>query len=336
MTEKLADKLARASGPEACEGDSTECPDGASMKSLRPLILAQLFTGMALFGSATPLSKIIADAFPIFSASFLRMAIASLVLAPFVIARRDELRAATRKDWLVIFAIAGAGMVGFTAALLFGMSMTTGVIGATIMSATPAVTALGAVIFFGAEMNGRKAGALALAVAGILAINHLREHGGEEGGAVLFGSALVVLAICLEAAFTLLSKQLSEGVSSLSATFAAVTIAAPLFVALAFIFDSRPFDYAAGDPGAWAALLFWGAATGGLAPVIWYKGVRQSPGALVAGFMSVMPVTALLLSYILLGEAFRWVHLAGFGLVFAGLLLMIREHAAEADRSAPN
>jgi drug/metabolite transporter (DMT)-like permease len=43
--------------------------------------------------------------------------------------------------------------------------------------------------------------------------------------------------------------------------------------------------------------------------------------------MSVMPLTALGLSYALLGEAFRWVHLAGFGLVFTGLVLMILEHA---------
>lgn len=307
--------------------------ENPSRLSLRPLILVQLFTGMALFGSATPLSKIIAEAFPVFSASFLRMAIASLVLAPFMVMRRKELLSATHKDWIVISAIAVAGMVGFTAALLFGMRLTTGVIGATIMSATPALTAFAAVIFLGAAMNARKAGALALAVAGILAINLLRKSGEDTGDAVVLGALLVILAICFEAAFTLLSKQLSDGVSSLAATFAATTIAAPLFAGLAFAFDSQPFDFGGADSGAWIAVLFWGAATGGLAPVIWYNGVRRAPGALVAGFMSVMPISALLLSYILLNESFRWAHLIGFGLVFAGLLLMILEHAEEAGRN---
>ena len=41
-----------------------------------------------------------------------------------------------------------------------------------------------------------------------------------------------------------------------------------------------------------------------------------------------MPVSALALSYGLLGETFRWVHLAGFGIVFAGVLLMSVEHAS--------
>ncbi|HCJ44130.1 MAG TPA: hypothetical protein DHV58_08965 [Erythrobacter sp.] len=47
--------------------------------------------------------------------------------------------------------------------------------------------------------------------------------------------------------------------------------------------------------------------------------------------MAVMPLSALVLSYVLLGESFRWSHLLGFGLVFAGLVLMIVEHAKSAD-----
>ena len=65
--------------------------------------------------------------------------------------------------------------------------------------------------------------------------------------------------------------------------------------------------------------------------MIWYAGVRKAPGALAAGAMAIMPITALVMSYVLLGEAFRWVHLAGFGLVFAGLLLMIVENTKGED-----
>jgi len=258
------------------------------------------------------------------------MVIALAVLAPFVYARRKELLQATRKDWLVIGLIALVGMVGFTASMLFGMRLTTGVIGSTIMSATPAVTAIAAVIFLGAAMNIKKAGAIGLAVAGVLSINLLRSKGGD-GDAVYIGSALVVLAVCFEAAFTLLSKHLSDSLSSISATFAASAIATPLFVILALLFDPQPFQYDNGNLSVWSAVLFWGAASGGLAPVLWYNGVRRSPGALAAAFMAVMPISALSLSYVLLGEHFYWSHVLGFGLVFAGLILMIFEHAKEAE-----
>ena len=50
--------------------------------SSSPATIAQLLTGMALFGTATPLSKIVGAHFSIFTASCLRMVIASVVLAP--------------------------------------------------------------------------------------------------------------------------------------------------------------------------------------------------------------------------------------------------------------
>ncbi len=56
-------------------------------------------------------------------------------------------------------------------------------------------------------------------------------------------------------------------------------------------------------------------------------------GVRTAGAMAIMSLTALMSSYLLPGEAFRWVHLAGFGLVFAGLVLMILEHASRSTRN---
>ena len=300
-------------------------------KRISASTLIQLLSGMALFGTATPLSKIIGQNFPIFTASFLRMAIASLVLAPFVWAATKRFKEAKRSDIAVIAAIAAFGMVGFTATMLFGMRMTTGVIGSTIMSATPAVTALAAVLFLGAAMNWRNAGALALAVAGIAAINLLHGNDGGGGNAIVLGAALVVVAVCFEAAYTLLSRRLSIGITSIEATLAASLMAAPVFILLAWQFDPEPFAFAGASQEAWAALIFWGAMTGGLAPVLWYRGVRKAPALLSAGAMSVMPVTSLVTSYLLLGETFQWSHLIGFGLVFLGLILMIFEHAGAQD-----
>lgn len=281
---------------------------------------------MALFGTATPLSKIIGESYSVFSASFARMAIASAVLTPFVIVATNRFSSATRKDLVVMAAIAGAGMVGFTATMLFGMTLTTGVIGSTIMSAAPAVTALAAVVFLGASVNARKISALVLAVCGVTAINVFRGEA-SGGNAVLLGAGLVIIAVCFEAAYTLLSRQLSSGLSSPAATLGASLMAAPLFIVLAVLFDPAPFDFSTSSIRAVSALLFWGAATGGLAPVLWYRGVRSAPPALAAGCMAIMPVTSLLLSYSLLDESFEWAHALGFGLVFAGLMLMIWEHA---------
>ena len=214
-------------------------------QSSSPLTVVQLLVGMGLFGTSTPLSKIVGENFSVFTASCLRMTIASLVLAPAVWFATDRFARVQRSDWKVIVAISAFGMVGFTATMLFGMRLTTGVIGSTIMSATPAVTALAAVVFFGAAMNWRKAGALALGVGGIAVINLFRGSGDGQGGdALLLGAALVGAAICMEAAYTLLSRKLSDGISSLETTLAAAIMAASAGVTL----SGMPFAPDSADP----------------------------------------------------------------------------------------
>jgi drug/metabolite transporter (DMT)-like permease len=49
-------------------------------------------------------------------------------------------------------------------------------------------------------------------------------------------------------------------------------------------------------------------------------------GTTAAGFMGVMPVSAVLLSYLLLGEPFSLVHLAGMAAVLAGIAAVARSH----------
>lgn len=302
-----------------------------SNNKTNPLLYLQLFAGMALFGSATPLSKIIGEGFPVFTASLMRMLIAGAVLAPFVAGRLGELRKASASDWRSIAGIALFGMIGFTATMLFGMRMASGVVGSTIMSMSPAVTALAAFIFLKEGYNSRKGAALGLAVLGAVLINVLSGGGENNSGnapsnAMVWGSLLVFIAVCLEAAYTLLAKTVSDALSALTITFAATILAIVPFAILSALFDPSFFDLSQAEARHWWALGFWGAMTAGLAPVLWYTGVRQAPGSLAAGFMAVMPLSALTLSYILLDESFRWPHLVGFGLVFLGVLLMMREH----------
>jgi drug/metabolite transporter (DMT)-like permease len=76
-------------------------------------------------------------------------------------------------------------------------------------------------------------------------------------------------------------------------------------------------------------VLWWGVGTMALGSVLWYRGIARAAGGTAAGFMGVMPVSALVLSYALLGEPFRWPHLVGFAVVFAGVILVASAHARE-------
>lgn len=47
--------------------------------------------------------------------------------------------------------------------------------------------------------------------------------------------------------------------------------------------------------------------------------------------MGVIPVSALVLSNVLLDEPFRWIHFLGFGIVLAGVAFIAIAHARMSD-----
>jgi drug/metabolite transporter (DMT)-like permease len=287
---------------------------------------AQLALGMVVFGSATPVSKIVTGAVPPFVGSLVRVAIGALALLPFALARWSSVRAMSRADWLRTAVIALFGMFGFTVLMLYGMRSVSGVAGAIVMSTTPAVTATASVLFLGDRASWRVLTAVALAVAGVLVL-HL---GGGTGGAEEPGSWLGVLlvfgAVLCEACYTLLGKRVTRDVDPLVVAFLAAALAVPAFVPFA-LWQASEFEPGAVGPRAWTALAWYGAGTLALGSWLWYSGVARARGAVAAGFMGLMPASALGLSYVLLDEPFRWVHPLGFATVFAGVLLISWEHA---------
>ena len=307
------------------------------------LLYAQLAAGMIVFGSATPVSKLVTDAMPVFIGSGLRVAVGALALAPFV-SDWSLLRRMSRRDWALVLVIAVFGMFGFSALLLLGMRMISGVYGAVVMATTPAVTAMAAVLFLGERPTWRRIAALALAVGGVLI---LQVTGAGGGGGVaadraasdpltrviaglpsstLLGMAFVFGAVCCEAVYTLVGRRMSRALDPILVAFLAAALSLPLFLPLALL-QWPSFDVSATGWQGWVSVLWYGAGTLALGSWLWYAAITRTPGSVAAAFMGLMPVSALVLSYVLLGEPFHPVHLAGFATVFAGVLLMSWEHA---------
>ena len=292
----------------------------------RWLVYAQLAAGMAIFGSATPMSKIVTEAFPVFLASGLRMVLSAAVLLPIVWAMKTPVRDFEKRDWGVLAAIALVGMFGFTVLLLFGMKMVSGVTGSIVMSTAPAVTAALSFLFYKDRLGWRKSAGIALAVAGVLLLNVTGKEDQSGGGSPLLGTVLVFLAVCSEAGYTLFGKLATERLTPYAIAGLSAAISIPIFLPFA-VWDASGFDFAKPGTGEWIALVWWGAGTMVLGSVLWYSGVAKVEGSTAAGFMGVMPASALILSYVLLGEPFLWPQLAGFAIVFAGVCVIAWAHA---------
>jgi drug/metabolite transporter (DMT)-like permease len=290
----------------------------------QPLKLA---AGMAAFGSATPVSKIITEAMPVFIGSVFRVALGSLALGVFMGGRFTAVRSYSRRVWLYIFAIAIFGMFGFTALMLYGMKMVPGVVGATVMSTTPAITAAASMLFLKDRPTWRKLVAICLAVTGVAVLQWGRMGDGDDGtGSPIQGSLLILGAVCCEAAYTLLGKKASQYADPLTVAFLASVLSLPLFLPFA-VWQWAQFDISVINNKIWLAVVWYGVGTLALGSWLWYTGIAKVQGTIAAAFMGIMPLSALVLSYILLDESFQMIHLLGFGTVFSGVVLISWEHA---------
>lgn len=302
-------------------------------------VRTRLAIGMIVFGSATPVSKLVIEAMPAFVGALLRVGVGALVLAPFVVTRWRTVRDMTAGDWVKAGVIALFGMFGFTVLLLYGMRSVSGAVGAIVMSTAPAVTAAASMLFVGDRPTWRKFTAIALAVAGVLLL-HLGGGGDGSSGdgsavgwGLWLGIALVFGAVCCEACYTLVGKSVSESVDPLVVAFLAALLALPIFVPFA-IGQWSDFDPGGVGAGAWSAAIWYGAGTLALGSWLWYSGIQHTEGTVAAAFMGLMPASALGLSYLLLDQPFRWIHPIGFIAVFAGVMLIAWEHGRMARTSS--
>ncbi|TQN44367.1 threonine/homoserine efflux transporter RhtA [Blastococcus colisei] len=283
----------------------------------------QLALGFAVFGSATPISQIIGRSFPTFIGSLGRMLIAALLLAPLLIGQRQAFRGLSRRELASLGLITVFGMVGFTLFLLYGLSLTTGVAASVIMATTPAMTAVGAWLFFHEALTKLKVAALVLAFAGVAVVNGSQYGQGGIGNwtSIVFGGLLVFGAVCCQALYTLAGKPAGEQLSPVQITGVTSAAAAVLFVPLA-LFQVGGFDASQVETSGLVALLWWGAGTLALGTLFMYSGMQTASGLIASAFTGVMPVSALVLSYVLLGEPFRWIHVLGFAVVVASIVVV--------------
>lgn len=295
-----------------------------------------LVAGMACFGSATPVSAIVGRGFPPWLGSALRMAVAAACLVPLaVLARRrdderplrEEARSWSGHDWFLLVGIAAIGTFGFSILMLVGMRHAPGAVAAVVMATTPAVTGIGAVVFLRDRLDWRRATAVALAVIGVVIVNLSADSGQGSGQRVVFGALLVFAAVVCEASYSLMGKRLSADLSPLTMVTAASVLALGLFLPLA-LWEAGSFDWARPTAGQWLAVAWWGAGTMAAGSVLWFRGMARVAAGAAAPFMGVMPVSALVLSYALLGESFQWIHTLGMGVVLAGLVLVVRSGAS--------
>ncbi|TWB18725.1 drug/metabolite transporter (DMT)-like permease [Nitrospirillum amazonense] len=283
-----------------------------------------LTAAMVLVGLSVPISKMAVTAVPPLVAADVRFALAALALSPWAIRHGRRALPATGGDWASLALLSLFGMVLFNVFLMYGLRGTSATTAGILTSTIPAVTALCAAAILRERLTLRNGAAIALAMAGIAALN-LASHGahGADGGAgdTLRGNALVLGAVVSEGLYNVYARRLA-GVSPLAVTFLANLMAAVLALPFAVLTarGMTPESLWGGlSPGAWALYAAASLGNGLVAVVFWLRGAARIPASRSGLFTGLLPVTVLVPSLFLLGERPTLAHALGLAGVLAGI-----------------
>ncbi len=189
----------------------------------------------------------------------------------------------------------------------------------------PAVAALFSVLALGERPGPALWVSIGLATAGVAAISlpQAGAAGGGEGAHALLGHALVLGAVACEATFILVNKRLRVPVPpplALSATMSALGLLAYLVPA----WLEQAWRHPVLPPVAVGAALYYALVPGVLGFWLWFVGAQRLAGAKAALATAVMPVSALVLAALALGEQVTPWQIGGCALVLLAVLAAAR------------
>ena len=84
-------------------------------------------------------------------------------------------------------------------------------------------------------------------------------------------------------------------------------------------------DLAAISLTGWITVIYYGTFVTVLAYLFWFAGITKVPASTAGVFTAVMPVSALTLSAIVLGEPLGWPQVVGCGCVLVGIVLISKK-----------
>ncbi|CAN7617019.1 DMT family transporter [Acidovorax sp. LjRoot129] len=280
---------------------------------------------MVLVGSTVVVSKIIGQDIEPFLATVLRHALALPVFFALMRWRGQRLPRVGRRDAVLLTVQAAAGSVGYSVLLILGVTLASASDAGIVAGTLPAAAALFSTLLLGERPGARLMVAIALATLGVMAVAFTPEAGtGPAAGATrLTGIALVLAAVACEAVFILANKRLSRPIPALamSTLMSAGGLVLSLLPAWWLARGSGAASLIATPaPALWGVLYYaWVPTVGGF--LLWYAGSACTSGVRASLATVWLPVSALLLSVVVLGESVRAWQWAGLGCVLVAMVL---------------
>jgi drug/metabolite transporter (DMT)-like permease len=282
-------------------------------------IYIKLLLMAAIWGGTFIAGKNLAQSVGPYTGAFLRYTVACVFLVVFMLRAGEKPVRLSWRNGVVIFCMGMTGIVGYNVFFLKGLKLIEAGRASIIIANNPILIALLSAAFFGERLNGLKVVGIALSVTGaVLAITRGDLPYLLRGG---FGWGEINILGCVASwvAFTLLGKKVMSQLSPLSAvTYSSFAGTACLIPAAWAEGLWTAWPYRTAD---WANAFFLGFFGTVLAFVWYYQGIQRIGPARAGLFMNFVPLFAILLANLILGEPLTASLAIGALLVSSGVYL---------------
>jgi drug/metabolite transporter (DMT)-like permease len=282
------------------------------------LVLSSLFwAGNTIVGRAA------VDLVPPATLTFVRWAIALVVLLPFVWSHLARDWPAIRRHLLLIFAFAITGSAGYNVIAYLALHYTQAINSLLLQSVTPLFVALWTFALFRERLTLMQAAGITTSLTGALIIVCRGDLGVLAHFAFNAGDIMILVGLVFYALYTALLR-LRPRMHPLS--FLTATVAASVVLMVPpVVYELATGHIAVIEPRTLAAFAYVGIFPSVVAYICLNRGIELIGANRAAPFIHLMPVFGSILAIIFLGEQLQPFHAIGYALVATGVALAARK-----------
>ena len=289
-----------------------------------------MLLGMAtLWGGTFIAGRLIGNSVDPYSAAFLRFAIASICLWLLTLYNERRLPRLTARQTVSVLLLGLTGIFAYNIFFFRGLETVPAGQAAAVIAMNPAAIALLSMILFGERGSILRLLGIAISLIGALIVISNGQPLSLLQGELGAGRLDIVMCVFSWVAYSLIGKRVLDGLSPLvSVTYAST--AGMLMLAWPVWTNGTASQWLGYGVLDWSSLFYLGLGGTVIGFVWYYRGIQRIGAMRASVFINFVPVSAILLGHLVLGEAIGWPLALGAMLVITGVYLTNRPQSARA------
>jgi drug/metabolite transporter (DMT)-like permease len=291
------------------------------------MVYIKLFLTAFFWGGTFIAGRSLAGSVGPYSAAFLRFLVASVFLVLITVKVEGRMPKLTPKTIPGVVLLGMTGVFSYNVFFFKGLNLIEAGRAAIVIANNPVFITLLSALLFGERLSWLKGTGVLLSVTGALVVITRGDLAAVASGGIGKGELMIFGCVASWVAYSLIGKKVMSDLSPLSAVACSAVIGATALLPIA-LWEGLVADAAAYRPVDWIALFYLGF-FGTVVGFVWYyQGIQQIGPARASLFINFVPISAVILAFLVLGEPLTPSLASGALLVCTGVCLTNRKAKA--------